>query len=138
MKNNAHLLVLILGSALFVLVLLFTQSEKMFQQLESNHRQKREHIILESENQQSIEAYNYWIRSAKSKINKSDYEGAYRDYMKAHEINNCGRRANIGITACLLHRCKQDRTSCKAAYEHFEQLIASNVVTDVDIAELQR
>ncbi len=98
-----------------------------------SYQVRKEKFRNEVNENNSLEAYNHWVLKGNELVKQKKYKQAYADFVKAQRINEIGKRANSGVTICLLAQCRQEGVYCKEASQYYETLVSSGQYSEQEL-----
>ncbi len=92
--------------------------------------------IQKNINLEKQKAYDYWVKIGNQHFDGGYYSAAYDEYLFAKGIFNEGKRANYGLTLCLIKDCRTKNINCDLAKQYQERLMLDGHLTDAEIVSL--
>jgi|GEM_PF-4083810 len=83
------------------------------------------------------ESYNLFVSSATRYLKSGNMQKALENFMVAKNIFNTGKRANFGITLCLLRECKMRGTDCELSDQYFRYMLEFANLDDEEMKLLE-
>jgi len=98
----------------------------------------KKHLQIQAEKEliRHSEIYNSLVTMGISYFEKGEFESARIEFQQALDFKPYDKRANLGLTKCLLAQCKTQNTQCKMSMKYYNFMISSNTLTKVEINEL--
>lgn len=93
-------------------------------------------IELSAANASRKEGYFTLIKKGDYYLDNENWQVAQNIFNNALNLYPNGKRANLGLTKCLIYRCKQEQKYCEEALNYFNHLNQSGIYSDVTMNNL--
>ena len=120
-------LVLFLTSMITLIALKYISSN--LKEYDHNYRENLKELKIEALVSEQSESYNIFIKQGNAYLERDDIDKAMMIFLDAKKINPQGKRANLGLTKCLLIQCKRTERNCKMADQYYDLMLQSDLLS---------